>query len=125
MPASYEINIDEELVVFSLSNTVTEDHVLAAGLRLSQDPVFQPSYDSIWDFTDVTGMDVTLGGLKRIRDFEHLHKERIGSGRRAVIVTRSTVTIALNTYLWLCSPGRLTKTFSDMEGALAWFAQER
>ncbi len=82
MPAEYVI--DEQLgVVFSRAwSVLTDTDLLEHQRRLRQDPKFKPSLSQIFDFQEVTAVEITAAGVQTLAD-----RTIFGAGaRRAFIV---------------------------------------
>ena len=59
MPVTLSIDKDRRLVITTGQGVVTDEDFIEARRRLTADPEFDPSYDRIWDFHDVTESLVT------------------------------------------------------------------
>ena len=59
MPVTLSIDKNRRLVVTTGQGVVTDKDFVDARRRLTADPEFDPSYDRIWDFHDVTESLVT------------------------------------------------------------------
>lgn len=59
MPVTLSIDKDRRLVVTTAQGMVTDEDFIEARRRLTADPDFDPSFDRIWDFHDVTESLVT------------------------------------------------------------------
>ena len=59
MPVTLSIYKDRRLVVTTGQGVVTDEDFIEARRRLTADPEFDPSFDRIWDFHDVTESLVT------------------------------------------------------------------
>ena len=59
MPVTLSIDKERRLVVTKAQGVVTDKDFIEARRRLTADPEFDPSFDRIWDFHDVTESHVT------------------------------------------------------------------
>lgn len=73
MPAGFQIDAERGLIVSQASGVVTEDDLREHQTKLRQDPDFDPGYDQLWDFRDVTEISVSseaIRDLARARSFD-------------------------------------------------------
>jgi hypothetical protein len=59
MPTHVTIDTERKLVITGCSGTVTDEEFLRARKQVLADPTFDPSFDRLWDFSAVTGEQVS------------------------------------------------------------------
>ncbi len=85
MPALVTIDVERRLVSTVCSGTVTDEEFQAARKQLLTDPMFDPSFDRLWDFSAVTTEQVSeeaISNLVKTSPF-------VGEISRAVVVSIS------------------------------------
>ena len=123
MPAHVTIDQERKLVITVCSGTVTDAEFLEARKQVLADPTFDRSFDRLWDFTAVTGeqvSDETIAHLAETSPF-------MGNILRAVVVSMSPK--ALDRVLEFVSQSRRFNrriaAFPTQESARQWLESER
>ena len=123
MPALVTIDVERKLVITVCSDTVTDEEFVQARKQVLADPTFDPSFDRLWDFSAVTGeqvSDETIAHLVETSPFE-------GDILRAVVVSMSAK--ALDRVMEFVSQSRRFNrriaAFPTRESAWQWLESER
>jgi hypothetical protein len=123
MPALVTIDVERKLVITVCSDTVTDEEFVQARKQVLADPTFDPSFDRLWDFSAVTGeqvSDETIALLVETSPFE-------GDILRAVVVSMRAK--ALDRVMEFVSQSRRLNrgitAFPTRESAQQWLERER
>lgn len=123
MPALVTIDVKRKLVITVCSETVTDEEFIQARKQLLADPQFDPSFDRLWDFSAVTGeqvSDETIAHLVETSPFE-------GDILRAVVVSMSAKALA-RVMEFVAQSRRFNQriaAFPSRETAWQWLESER
>jgi hypothetical protein len=123
MPALVTIDVERKLVITVCSETVTDEEFVQARKQLLADPTFDPSFDRLWDFSAVTGeqvSDETIAQLVETSPFE-------GDILRAVVVSMSAKALA-RVIEFISQSRRFNRgiaAFPTREAAWQWLESER
>lgn len=121
MPADYRIDAQRRLISSAGRGAVTDDDLRGHQARLRSDPAFDPSYDQLWDFSQVTRIEVTSEALRELagsRSFK--------AGARRAMVTPSDVGFGLARMFQILhdeAPEEL-RVFRDLGEARSWLGLE-
>lgn len=123
MPALVTIDVERKLVITVCSDTVTDEEFVQARKQVLADPTFDPSFDRLWDFSAVTGeqvSDETIAHLVETSPFE-------GDVLRAVVVSMSPKALArVMEFVSLSRRfNRRIAAFPTRESAWQWLESER
>lgn len=90
MAVTVHVEAERKLVITTCSGSVADEDLLEARKTLLADPRFDPSFDRLWDFSDVTEQQVSDSTLA------HLVATSPSAGNisRAVVVSRSKEPLA-------------------------------
>ena len=82
MPVVYKIDTVHRIVFTRGFGVVADEELLLHNIDLMADPAFDPTFDQLLDFTEVTGADIQSETIRRIA------RKRIFdlSSRRAIVV---------------------------------------
>jgi len=123
MPALVTIDVERKLVITVCSDTVTDEEFIQAREQVLADPAFDPSFDRLWDFSSVTGeqvSDETIAHLVETSPFS-------GDILRAVVVSMRAK--ALDRIIKFVSQSRRFNqriaAFPTRESAWQWLERER
>jgi hypothetical protein len=123
MPTLVTIDVERKLVITVCSDTVTDEEFVQARKQVLADPTFDPSFDRLWDFSAVTGeqvSDETIAHLVETSPFE-------GDILRAVVVSMTAK--ALDRVMEFVSQSRRFNrriaAFPTRESAWQWLESER
>jgi len=123
MPALVTIDVERKLVITVCSDTVTDEEFVQARKQVLADPTFDPSFDRLWDFSGVTGeqvSDETIAHLVETSPF-------VGDILRAVVVNMSAKTLE-RVMEFVSQSRRLNRriaAFPTQEAARQWLESER
>ena len=123
MPALVTIDVKGKLVTTVCSDTVTDEEFVQARKQVLADPTFDPSFDRLWDFSAVTGeqvSDETIAHLVETSPFE-------GDILRAVVVSMSAKALA-RVMEFVAQSRRFNQriaAFPTLEAARQWLESER
>jgi hypothetical protein len=123
MPALVTIDVERKLVITVCSETVTDEEFVQARKQVLADPTFDPSFDRLWDFSAVTGeqvSDETIAHLVETSPF-------VGDILRAVVVSMSPKALArVMEFVSLSRRfNRRIAAFPTQEAARQWLESER
>ena len=123
MPALVTIDVKRKLVMTVCSDTVTDEEFVQARKQVLADPTFDPSFDRLWDFSDVTKeqvSDETIAHLVETSPF-------VGDILRAVVVSMSPKALArVMEFVSQCRRfNRRIAAFPTREAARQWLESER
>jgi hypothetical protein len=123
MPALVTIDIERKLVITVCSGSVTDEEFVQARKEVLADPTFDPAFDRLWDFTAVTGAEVsdeTIAHLVETSPF-------VGDILRAVVVSMSAKALA-RVMEFVAQSRRFNRriaAFPSRETAWQWLESER
>lgn len=63
MPAEYQIDQTQGLVLSRASGVLLREDLMSHGTRLRGDPDFKPHYRQLWDFTEITKSELSYAEL--------------------------------------------------------------
>jgi len=66
MPTTYRIDTRRRLVISKATGVLTAAEVLAHQSALRSDPLFQPGYDQLADFSETTDFQLTSAEIRRM-----------------------------------------------------------
>jgi hypothetical protein len=123
MSALVTIDVERKLVITVCSGTVTDEEFFQARKQVLADPTFDPSFDRLWDFSAVTGeqvSDETIAHLVETSPF-------VGDILRAVVVSMSPKALArVMEFVSLSRRfNRRIAAFPSREAAQQWLESER
>lgn len=81
MSADYEIDTDRRIIFSTASGVLTEDDLRGHRKQLRADPFFDPSFDQLWDCSEVTKVAV---GIEVVRFLSRSSSYEAGA-KRAVV----------------------------------------
>ena len=82
MPYSYIIDRDRDVVFSRVWGTLTDDDIADHAMSLSADPRFDPEMNQILDMRELSDLQVTSQGVRRLAELVPFHP----NARRAFIV---------------------------------------
>jgi hypothetical protein len=85
MPATVMVDAERKLVLTTCSGSVTDEDLLQARRDVLANPHFDPSFDRLWDFSEVTQQQVTDATLGHLVNTS----PSVGNISRAVVVSRA------------------------------------
>ena len=117
MPASYRIDTAVRVIFSKAEGRLTDQDLLEHQSRLREDPVFNWSFDQIYDFGEVTEVDVTDDTLRRL-----MERQPFLQGVKRALVVRSDETRGMVEKLvaFRQTAAEQTKVFSSLEAARRW-----
>jgi len=121
MPIGFTIDPRRRLVVTRYHGALTAHDAVEWTDRVTADPRFDPTYDHLCSFEDVTGTTLDGAGVRLASDLSPF----VQAARRAFIV-RSELLYGLGRMFQLVgdeSP-ESHQLFGDVESALHWLAQD-
>jgi len=122
LPASYTIDGDRRIVFSRIWGTATEDEVREHGLRLRNDPEFQPDFRQLLDLSDLTEI---LVGSEMVRNAAR--DQFFSPGVRRALVATSDAAFGMARMYAIASEhaGQTIQVFRDMNAAEAWLDQKQ
>ena len=117
MPASYKIDTAVRVIFSKAEGRVTDEELLAHQDRLREDPAFNLSFDQIYDYSDVTEINVSDDTIRQLAKRQPF----LPSVQRAFVVKSDSVRGLAQKFLAYAEldPGQV-KIFDDMEAARQW-----
>ncbi len=85
MPVSVNVDVEKKLVLTTCSGSISDEDLLQAREDLMANPHFDPSFDRLWDFSEVTQQQVSDATLKHLVGTS----PSTGNISRAVVVSMS------------------------------------
>jgi len=73
LPAQYRIDSESRIIFSTARGVLTEEDLRGHQSRLLADPAFDPKFDQLWDFSEVTKLHVerkAVSHLAQARSFE-------------------------------------------------------
>ena len=124
MPVTVTIDPERRLTITIGEGVVTDEEFLRAREDLLANPVFDPSFDRIWDFTAITEAQMSEAVV------EHLVATSPNSDRpicRAIVVSERATPMAyiLDFMNRFRQANRRIAAFPDRDGAEKWIATSR
>jgi hypothetical protein len=123
MPAVVTINVERKLVITVCSDTVTDEEFVQARKQVLADPTFAPAFDRLWDFSAVTGAEVSDEAIAHLVETSPF----VGDILRAVVVSMSPKALARVMEFVKQSRrfNRRIAAFPSRESAWQWLESER
>ncbi len=117
MPASYRIDTAVRVIFSKAEGLLIDEDLLTHQNRLREDPAFNWSFDQIYDFGDVTAVDVTDVTVRRLVE----RRPFLPSVKRAIVV-KSDVTrdLARKILAYTDADPEQMKIFSNTGAARRW-----
>ena len=117
MPASYQIDITVRVIFSKAEGLLTDEDLLTHQNRLRVDPAFEWSFDQIYDFSDVTAIDVKDATLRRL-----VERQPFLDGVKRAFVANSDMTRDMTEKLLAYRDGAVEQAeiFDNMEAARRW-----
>jgi hypothetical protein len=85
MPVTVDVDAERKLAITTCSGSVTDEDLFQARKDLLANPHFDPSFDRLWDFSEVTKQEVGDATLKHLVDTS----PSVGNISRAVVISMS------------------------------------
>jgi hypothetical protein len=123
MPVTVNVEAGRKLVITTCSGSVTDEDLLQARKTLLADPGFDPSFDRLWDFSEVTEQQVSDATLAHLIGTS----PSMGNISRAVVVSRSKEPLAkvLTFIAHSRQLNRRVAVFPNRETAEQWIEKGR
>lgn len=118
MPAEYRIDEEFGVVLSRASGRLTDSDLLEHQRQLRSDPAFQPDLNQLFDFRDVTDVEVTAAGIHSLAE-----RNPFGSGARRAFVVASQAMYGMMRMFQILTdthPDELRVLFQDLGSANAW-----
>jgi len=118
LPADYEIDAGQDVVLTRGHGRLTDDDLLGVQQRLREDPGFRPDMNELCDLRDVSRVEVTARGLRVLAD-----RNPFGAGSRRAFVVERPVLFGIVRMLQALTdrhPDELRVQFDELPGARAW-----
>ncbi len=117
MPASYRIDTAVRVIFSKAEGRVTDEDLMAHQIRLREDTAFNWSFDQIYDYSDVTEINVSDDTIRQLAKRQPF----LPSVKRAFVVKSDYVRGLAQKFLTYAEldPGQV-KIFDDMEAARRW-----
>ena len=121
MPASYEIDTEQRLVLSRISGAATQEEILDHGRRLRADPCFQPAFRQLLDMTELKEIRISS---ERVR--QAAHEQFFSPGVRRALVAHSDAAFGMARMYALASEneGQTIEVFREFGAARAWLGVE-
>lgn len=68
MPASYQIDVPRKLVIIKATGVLTAAEMHAQNAHMYNDPLFQPDYWQLADFSETTDFQATTREIRQLAD---------------------------------------------------------
>lgn len=123
MPVRVTIDPQRKLVTTTCDGLVTDEEFLQAREQVLADTTFDPAFDRLWDFSPVTGAQVSEDLIARLVKTSPF----VGDILRAVVVSMSPETLARTLEFVAQSRhfNRQIAAFPTREAAEEWIESER
>jgi hypothetical protein len=122
MPCAYRIDSARRIVFSRASGVVTESDLRDHRARLAADPDFDPSFEQLFDFSDVTGVQVSSAYFRQRAIIGEIFDSR---ARRAFVTPDDAVYGSARAFLaWLGNTPNTVRLFRDMGEARQWLGLE-
>ena len=117
MPASYEIDAEQKLVLSRIWGAPTEDEILDHGKRLRADPHFRPDFRQLLDMSELTEIRIST---ERVRQASR--DQFFSPGVRRALVARDDVAFGMARMYAMASEsqGQTIEVFRELGAAKAW-----
>ena len=121
MPATYQIDASRKLVLSKATGILTPAEMIEHQTALRSDPMFQPDYWQLFDFSETTEAQFTGRDIRRLA---YDSPFRSGS-RRAFVVPRPLLVGLANMFKTLTEDqGAELQLFDDLAEASRWLGIE-
>ena len=123
MPIEYTIDADRQRVVCEATGNVTAEDCMALDREMRADPGNRPEFDTLYDFSAVTGTTLSAEDIRKIARQESYHTT---DSHRAV-VARSPLSYGYSRMFELCKMGRAGtwRIFNERGEAERWLEEDR
>ena len=120
MPTTYEISSEFKVVFTKAWGTLTDSDILKCQRQLSEDPLFAPDMNQIFDFQDVEKVELTSAGIRNLAS-----RNPFGAGAKRAFVVRpgAMAMFGLMRMFQILTdqhPDKLRVQFDDMKEARSW-----
>ena len=115
---------ERRLAVIWLDGSVATDDIVAGLSALVARPAWEPAFDLVWDGRGIEMLLVDEAGLDAISTLTDAIRERLGTGRSAVVVRRD-IDRAIAKLIRFRGRERKRefRVFDALDEALAWIGQ--
>lgn len=123
MPVLITVDVERKLVLTLCSGMVGDEEMIEARGKVLADPAFDPSFDRLWDFSEVTEERVSLEIISELVKSSPYH----GDISRAVVVSMQPRALA-RIMEFVSQSRRFNRriaAFPSRESALQWIEGER
>jgi hypothetical protein len=119
MAGGYAIDVERALVLTRGWDVLTDDDVHIHASTLARDPRFHPRFAQLADLRDVTRIDVTPAGVRKLAALNPF-----GDGSQRAIVASMDVVFGISRMYESLSekPDQKVRVFRDLDLALDWLA---
>ena len=117
MPYSYWIDLEREVVFSRIWGTLTDEHAAAHATGLKDDPRFDAEFNQILDLRDLTDLQVTNAGIRRVA---HLVPFRPDARRAFVVGTGQAEALSRILFAYTDEGIDQYTLFRALEPAMEW-----
>ena len=117
MPASYRIDAADQIIYSRAWGVLTDDDIATNRAALARDPAFVPTSSQLYDFSEVTAVEVTAAGVRALARTSPFAR----TARRAIVVS-SDVAYGMARMYAIISDHHddAFRIFRDQRDAIAW-----
>lgn len=126
MPCQHAIDPQRCFVLVRANGRVTGADVNAVYRAVLTDPAWQPTFQILWDATEIRSLEVAWEEAEAFRNAAATLSDRVGEGRSAVVARRDLDAMMANNYIIFGGrhprrdPGREVQVFSSISVAIEW-----
>ena len=117
MPVRYQIDPDNRVVLTVFRDSITLNDFVSNGAKLAIDPMFQPEFGELMEFTEGTSMDLSYPDLKAVLDHDPFS---IASHRAIVVHSQGVLYCTARMYQLFRDDAANVAIFSSKTDALSW-----
>jgi hypothetical protein len=116
MPADYRIDRSERVIYSRAWGVLTDQELAANRAALYADPDFEPDLAQLYDFTDVTEVQITSPALRELASTTRFSPD----ARRAVVVSTDVAFGMARMYSIVSGREGFIQVFRDRASAVQW-----
>jgi len=120
MPSHHSIFSHPGVIYVQLSGVISDTEILKVGNRVLEDPAYSKDYLAIWDFSQVEVMDIPMGGISNIVEFERRNRGVLGTEKRALVFKGMKHMVLFRLFSALRTGQRESRSFFTLSSACNW-----
>ena len=121
MPITFQIDVDQNLILTTASGTLTDEDVLGLKTQLVQHPDFRLGMGELSDIRNIDRLAVTPAGVRAMVQQDKDHQDHVASHKLALVISEDVAFGMARMYQMLTeSTMENVGVFRDLDEAKAW-----